>query len=88
MLFINIKFIKINRNKYNVIIFISIYILLYKLMGANVSSYTEIVNQNQFNIDQSVRNRIDSDCISNTKQNNLHNPLIIHARIYQTLVSV
>jgi hypothetical protein len=71
MLFINIKFIKINRNKYNVIIFISIYILLYKLMGANVSSYTEIVNQNQFNIDQSVRNRIDSDCISNTKQNNL-----------------
>lgn len=40
-------------------------------MGAEASSYTELVNQNQFNIDQSVRNRIESDCISNTKQNNL-----------------
>lgn len=40
-------------------------------MGGSSSSYTEIMNQNQFNIDQSVRNRIDSDCILNTKQNNM-----------------
>jgi hypothetical protein len=41
-------------------------------MGNNSSGgYTELINANQFNIDQSVRNRIASDCISNTKQNNM-----------------
>jgi hypothetical protein len=56
--------------KNQIIILFYFYILLHT-MGASVSSYTDIRNQNQFNIDQSVINRIDSDCISNTKQNNL-----------------
>lgn len=41
-------------------------------MGNSESkSSTEMINNQNFNIDQSVRNRIDSDCISNTKQNNV-----------------
>jgi hypothetical protein len=39
--------------------------------GATSRSEVEIINTSDYNIDQSTRNKIDSDCISNTKQNNM-----------------
>jgi hypothetical protein len=40
-------------------------------MGGGATSVVDIINVSNFNIDQSTRNKIDSDCINNTKQNNM-----------------
>jgi hypothetical protein len=54
-----------------IILFYIIYICSSNMGQSEAKSKTDVINLNEFDIDQSTRNKIQSDCYSNTFQKNL-----------------